>query len=224
MSKDTRCEYSFRKTYDYLGLAIDDFHRRLAFSERTDGMVDLGIPGWLLPANALKLYEMAYFCPSDVLELGTFNGLSTRIILEGCRRSGRPFEIVTADHDNGILELARSQLVANVPNNGALHLFNVDVKQLVDGLADASRRFGLVFVDHSHTEASVAEVTKRMHEIVTEGGFVLFNDYNDPRNADFLNEDYGVFQAVEKHLSSEHFNFYGVFGSSGLFRRCLINN
>ena len=32
-------------------------------------MIDMGIAGWLLPEDAPKLYELAYYVDGDILEL-----------------------------------------------------------------------------------------------------------------------------------------------------------
>ncbi|MEP7293513.1 MAG: hypothetical protein ABI835_17135, partial [Chloroflexota bacterium] len=37
------------------------------------------IGGWLQRPDALKLYEMAYFAEGDILEIGSFHGLSTSV-------------------------------------------------------------------------------------------------------------------------------------------------
>lgn len=37
-------------------------------------IINIGIDGWLLLADAMKLYELTYFCPGDVIELGTYRG------------------------------------------------------------------------------------------------------------------------------------------------------
>ncbi len=47
----------------------------------------------------------------------------------------------------------------------------------------------------------------------------LFHDYNDQRNIMPDVADYGVFQGVRDGLAPGQFEFYGVFGCAGLFRR-----
>ena len=68
---DFRFRAPYRKTYPFPGPFIDAPHAALAAAKTQAGMIDIGIPGWLLPADACKLYEMAYFAAGDCLELGT---------------------------------------------------------------------------------------------------------------------------------------------------------
>jgi hypothetical protein len=94
-SEDERLVMPYQKTYAFPGPFINQSHHRLALSALHDSsdMINIGIEGWLLPADALKLYEMAYFCGGDILELGTYKGLSTSIMAEASRDSGRDFTI-----------------------------------------------------------------------------------------------------------------------------------
>jgi hypothetical protein len=54
--------------------------------------------------------------------------------------------------------------------------------------------------------------------IVGSGGFCLFHDFNDRRNEDPDEPDYGVHRAVADGLDPESFEFYGIYGCSGLYR------
>src|SRR4249920_3794215 len=78
-STDRRFQMPYVRTFNFPGEFINEEHRALASNIRSDGMIDIGVEGWLLAADALKLYELVYFCGGDVLELGTYRGLSTSI-------------------------------------------------------------------------------------------------------------------------------------------------
>jgi hypothetical protein len=79
-------------------------------------------------------------------------------------------------------------------------------------------RFGFVFVDHSHEYGPVRDVCEVLDRIVGPRAFVLFHDFNDPRNNDSANPDYGVSQAVFDALPAARFEFYGMFGCTALYR------
>ena len=53
-------------TYPLSGY-IDAFHESLAHCKLNRKNIDLHIDGWLLREDALKLYEMAYFCQEAIL-------------------------------------------------------------------------------------------------------------------------------------------------------------
>src|SRR5262249_44886716 len=59
---------------------INEHHRFFAVCPvKEEILIDIDIPGWLRREDALKLYEMAYFTNGHILELGTYQGLSTAI-------------------------------------------------------------------------------------------------------------------------------------------------
>ena len=55
------------------------------------------IKGRLHTADALKIYELAYCCEGAILELGTFEGLSSSVIASAIRNSGRQREFTSVD-------------------------------------------------------------------------------------------------------------------------------
>jgi len=69
---DRRFDMPFRPTFSYAGGFINPEHAAFATCPTRHGMIDVGIDGWLLPADALKLYEMAYFCGGDCLNSARF--------------------------------------------------------------------------------------------------------------------------------------------------------
>ena len=50
-------------------------------------------------------------------------------------------------------------------------------------------------------------------------GFALFHDFNDPRNSMEEVADYGVYQGVMDGLRTDRWEFWGIYGCTGLFRR-----
>lgn len=220
-STERRFTTPYRKTYDFPGNAIDAAHQRLMDAPLYEtGMMNLGIDGWLLPPDALKLYELGHFCSGDILELGTYRGLSTSILANALHQSKRKSSIVTVDLDpTAALESLRNLEQQNVDGRERVKYVHGDAIAFVADLARQRRRYPFAFVDHSHRYEHVLPTCERLHEIILPGGFVLFHDYNDPRNADTQNPDYGVYQGVHDGLKRDAFQFWGVFGCTGLFRR-----
>ena len=217
-ARDRRFEVPFLKTYAYPGDYIDMAHQQLASAAGANGMIDIGIAGWLLPADALKLYELAYFCGGDVLELGTYHGLSASVIGQALASSESKGVVVSFDLDPSATETARANL-AGCPSADAIHLFTVEAGKAVRDLASAKRMFDFGFIDHSHEYDHVHGVCQTLHRVLRPGAFALFHDFNDQRNAAAASPDYGVYQGVMDGLRADRFEFWGVFGCTGLFRR-----
>jgi predicted O-methyltransferase YrrM len=215
---DRRFDMKFQKTFGYDGDFLDDTHRALAHRLHDTGMIDIGIDGWLLPADAQKLYEMAYLCPGDILELGAYRGLSATVMNQACTANGRDQVIVSVDLDAAAIETATRALRAQ-PGGERAHFFTVDAETAVRDLAAAKRRFGFAFIDHSHRYDHVLGVCGQLHRVVEIGGFALFHDFNDPRNIAPSAPDYGVYQGVMDGLRPDRWDFWGIYGCSGLFRR-----
>ncbi len=214
---DRRFLMPYRKTYRFDGPFIDQGHRRLAECPRREGMIDIGIAGWLLPADALKLYELVYFCGGDVLELGTYRGLSASVALEASVSAGLTNTFVSIDLDPGSSQ-AGAETVAGRPGSERAFFFTTSADEALGTFTRAERRFRFCFIDHSHRYAHVVSACRMLGRVLEPGAFCLFHDYNDPRNADPGNEDYGVYQAVRDGLDPALFSFWGIYGCTGLFR------
>jgi hypothetical protein len=168
------------------------------------------INGWLRQEDALKLYELGFYVEGNILELGTYEGLSTCILAQAIADSGRAGTLSTVD-------LSYRQAVAD-----NLQICGVDsrVKIITADAAVAMKNlppqgFNFIFVDHSHSYDDVKEACLLLPEVAAPGAFVLFHDYNDARNGE--EPDYGVYQAVNENLPSQ-FRFCGVYGCTGLYR------
>jgi predicted O-methyltransferase YrrM len=218
---DRRFDMPFQKTFDYEDEFLNEEHRRLGSRLHDTGMIDIGVEGWLLPADAYKLYEMAYFSPGDLLELGSYCGLSATVMNRACTTNGRNQVIVSIDLDAACIEIACQQVRAQ-PGGDRAHFFAVDAETCVRDLAASKRKFGFVFVDHSHRYEHVVGVCQQLHRVVEIGGFALFHDFNDPRNSAESAPDYGVYQGVMDGLRSDRWDFWGIYGCTGLFRRVGI--
>lgn len=223
---EKRFDMLYKPTYDFSGDYIDGFHKFLANAplfpkDVAEGCIDIGFEGWLLPVDACKLYELAYF-NGDILEIGTYRGLSSAVMSHAITNSGRSGQIVTVDLDPRHQDVARqAHDLRKVPNRENVHYFVFDGAEFVRRLYDREvpRLFELVFVDHTHVYEPMLEICPLLHMVTKPGGFLIFHDYNDQRNANPMANDFGVYQAVNETLNMDEFEFYGIFGCCGLFRR-----
>jgi hypothetical protein len=176
------------------------------------------IKGWLRTADALKIYELAYFCEGAILELGTFEGLSSSVIASAIRNSGRQNEFTSVD-----VNFAHSiSASANLMEAGLIDHVELVVSEgaaYLDHAIATGRQYGFVFIDHSHAYKDVVEVCTRLGKIAMDGAFAVFHDFNDPRNRPCNFAKAGVFQAVQDALDVKQFEFYGTYGCCGLYRR-----
>jgi predicted O-methyltransferase YrrM/capsular polysaccharide biosynthesis protein len=192
---------------------IDDFHRHLAEHPSDGFLVNLGVDGWLMHADALKLYELTVHTSGDVLELGTNRGLSAFIIATALKATDPTRRLITVDIDAGLIETARQ----NLTGKGVLEVVELrhgDANDLCLAMAAEGRCFEFVFVDHSHAYEPMVLACDRMHEVVAPGGFVLFHDYKDAGNHP-LNR---VLATVLERMPPD-FRFIGCFGCAGLYQR-----
>jgi len=83
-------------------------------------------------------------------------------------------------------------------------------------LFDTGRKFHFAFIDHSHTYDDVSKACGRLSQLLTPGSFCLFHDYNSRWEG---TTDYGVYTAVAHVLDPSQFEFCGIYGCCGLFRR-----
>jgi predicted O-methyltransferase YrrM len=216
----------YRPTFDLPAPFIDRSHKHLAESPLHDGvLIQLKtrrwfgriIPGHLRREDSLKLYEMAYYAPVDILELGSYHGLSTSILGRATRNSANRKRIHTVDIDPANVRATMENLRAQ-----GLHrrvtAYCDDGVAAVRRFASEGKKFGFVFIDHAHTYEAVYEVCRELERVTANGGFCLFHDFNDPRNSDPDDKDYGVYQAVIEGLNRARFEFYGVYGCTGLYR------
>ncbi len=215
---DMRTAMPFIKTFQYEGEYISAGHAQLRENTLDNGMIDIGIDGWLLPADALKLFEMAFYCPGDVLELGAYRGLSATVMNRAINDNGREAKIISIDLDPISIEASRNQLARAPQGNRAL-FFCDDGGSAIRNLASIKRKFGFVFVDHSHMYEHVYEASRSLHRVIELGGFALFHDFNDPRNSLESEVDYGVYQGALDGLRADRWEFWGIYGCTGLFRR-----
>ena len=211
----------WQKTYKYDGLFINQYHHRLALSRLHDGetRINIGVDGFLLLADALKLYELAYFCSGNILELGTFRGLSTSIMAEACVDSGRKVVIDTVDiNAEYSADAKRGMDMRQAPGREVVQFHVADGAAFLSDASTAAKTYGFAFVDHCHAYQAVHDACAQLHHVLMPGAFALFHDYTDPRNAHPDYPSYGVYQGVRDGLLADRFEFWGIYGCCGLFQ------
>lgn len=212
----------YRKTFEFAGEYIDPTHEWLGGAPLgrmgIPICIDVGIDGYLQRPDALKLYELARLSSGDVLELGTYCGLSTLIIAKGLEARG-----------DGSLETVdigdQNAAIAALGGLGRRVRFTRrDATMRLDELLAERRRYGFIFVDHWHGYDSTLEAATRGRQLLEPGGFILFHDCLDPGNAD-PSHPYGVYQAVKMSYgeAADDMAFYGNFGCCGLYRRTITS-
>lgn len=203
--------HEYRPTYP-ISCLIDSFHESLASCPTREGMIDIGVGGNLRHEDALKLYELAYFCKSDMLELGTYHGLSAYILCNAVKNSGQSKRVYSVDINLECIDIAKHNLAGL-----QCELICAEATEAMRKLRP--HKFGFIFVDHSHAYDAVYSVCQEVPRLLIPGGFVLFHDWCTPQNRDETDQDYGVHQAVNDGLNKEIFEFWGSYGLTGLFRR-----
>ena len=217
---------AYQPNFDFAGEFVDSVHHRLANSvDRANGLVYLktrrwfgkAIPGWLRPEDALKIYEMAYFAQGDILELGSYYGLSTSILSMANERTPYRKNIYSVDLDPKCVAEANHNLqIQNLDRQ--VTMICAEATAAVKQFASEHKQFSFVFIDHSHAYEPVLTVCRELNTVVSPGGFCLFHDFNDARNRDMSAHDYGVYQAVTEGLAPELFEFWGIYGCTALYR------
>jgi hypothetical protein len=216
----------YRPTFDFAGSFIDSSHEDIAGYPCQDGWLiqpktrrwfGRTIRGFLSRPDALKLYELSYFSVGDILELGSHHGLSTSILARAAENSGHSRHIYSVDLDPACVEATKRTLHSMGLHRAVTTLCD-DAAAAVRKFASQGKRFGLVFIDHSHEYQPVYDVCRELANITAAGAFCLFHDFNDPRNRDPDDKEYKVYQAVMDGLDQGQFEFCGIYGCTALYR------
>jgi predicted O-methyltransferase YrrM len=220
-------EMAYLPTHDFEpGPYIDRWHKRLSRSLAPNGLTvqlktraifGAPIEGWLQLADALKLYEMAYFASGDILELGSYKGLSAFIMAKALATARADGRIYTVDlSPERVADTTRTLRSAGLSKYAIAGVS--DAESAVKSFAAQGHRFAFAFIDHTHAYQPVYDVCVELPSVMAPGGFCLFHDFNDPRNRNPQDQDYGVYQAVHDGLDSARFEFYGIYGCGALYR------
>jgi hypothetical protein len=216
----------YQPTFEFAGDFINESHKAYSTCLGSDGLsIELRdrpvdgdpIDGWLRREDALKLYELGYFAAGDILELGSYHGLSTSILSRANHDSPRKRNIYTVDLEPYNVQMTTRHLLAMGLKTGVTAICG-DALAVTRNLAEDGRRFAFVFIDHSHAYSAVYPVCGELARVLERGAFCLFHDFNDFRNKDTSDPEYGVYQAVLEGLDPGQFEFCGIYGCAGLYR------
>lgn len=211
---------------DYSGDIINASHRHLAAAplghQGVDFLIELGITGYLRRGDALKLYELAFRAPGDILEAGTNKGLSTSILAQAIHDRGYGFiETIELDRENSV-EAERN--LAGRPGSERVTFTVSDATRRMNELAVQGKKYGFIFIDHWHGYQATIDAAELAKKLLVDGGFVMFHDFLDPGNAD-RRHVYGVYQAVlDRIIDDERFSFAGVSGCCAIFQYAGTQN
>jgi predicted O-methyltransferase YrrM len=215
---------TYQHTFPFAGEFIDAEQARIASAPLgrmgIARCIDLGIDGYLTRDEALKLYEIARFARGDILELGTFRGLSTSIMARALHARGSDrLETVDLASDDNVddYSIARSNL-ARVFGGDRVTFQLCGATERLRQLTLLGRKFGFIFIDHYHGYNSTREAASSLPYVLDAGSFALFHDFLDPANLD-PDHPYGVYQAcLDTVCENDDFKFCGCYGSAALFR------
>jgi Methyltransferase domain len=174
------------------------------------------VPGWLRAEDALKLYELAYFAPGPILEIGGYRGKSTCLMALAVRASGRGTPIISIDVDPEAQAATRSAARRHAVDE---HLLLVRGTAQSFFRANRSVVCALIFVDGDHSYAGVSRDLASLQPHLADSGLLLLHDYNDGRNAVGEDSEIDVVRAVADSWVAAQCAFAGVFGACGLFQR-----
>lgn len=210
----------YAKTFDFPGACISAYHRFLSAPPLgrlgIPFNIDLGIDGYLQVGDALKLFELAYFAPGDVLELGTHLGLSASIIARALSERGAG-KLETIDIDASTTARA-GEALSGAPGAERITFTVQDAPTRMDELIAEGRKFGFIFIDHWHGYEATVDAARRCANLLAPGGCVQFHDLLNPENID-PGHIYGVYQAVlDTVCEDQRFAFRGVSGCTAIFQ------
>jgi hypothetical protein len=208
----------YKQTFDFESFINQRHQFFSACAIKNDATIEIGIPGWLRREDALKLYEMGYFADGDILELGCYQGLSTSILAQAVKDSGNQKIIMSVDPEATYLRRTENNLLVRGLTSHT-KLIRGHRIQVCQDLVKVKKQFSFAFIDHLHGYASVLAICQLLDRLLDEGGFCLFHDFNDARNNDPSQKEYGVVRAVSDGLRGDQFQFFGIFGCSALYRK-----
>ena len=121
------------------------------------------ITRWLRPADAMKLYEVAYFSDGDILEIGTYHGLSTSILGKAVEASGGKKHITSMDLDSHSIGEAQKNIAAT----SRFHtLILGDAVQICEDLILQRKVYSFAFIDHSHAYHQVKQACEDLKSLL----------------------------------------------------------
>ena len=169
-----------------------------------------GVPGWMLPEDGLKLYELAYFAPGPILEIGAYHGKSAILMCNAARDGGTGATVLSVDVDRHALEAARAQAARHGVTDGIVFFCGSVGALLQDGIRAAAR--ARVHRRRPLAHQEVLRDLEALERRVPDGALLLFHDY-------YRTPEMSVPDAVAESWVPADCEFGGAFGACGLFVR-----
>jgi predicted O-methyltransferase YrrM len=177
-----------------------------------DGLIATRPRGFLRPADALSLYDIARYGTGRVLEIGSAWGLSTTILCRAvkARRTGKLVSFEIAPDFQRLTRLAIRELGLSPWHE----MRGGEASQLMEQAVRREESFSAIFIDHDHGSEASHAACRLLPRLLAPKGFMLFHDFNDPLNQ---TGEYGVYDAVRAMLTAHPgLAFYGMPGCCAL--------
>lgn len=171
------------------------------------------LPGWQMPGDSLKLYEMGYHAGDVILEIGTYGGRSATVELRGAlanptRTAFPQFYGIDICHDS----ITRTrQTLADQQLIDFCHLFEGNLQQFVERWSVSPT---MVFLDGDHRYEGVKADLEVLGRYLRPGTPILMHDYLNPENDTGA---YGVRRAALEWAADTRAVFMGCFGCTALY-------
>jgi predicted O-methyltransferase YrrM len=209
---------TYTPTIRFAGDFINDNHRNWFARKRVPGKARIAhaIAGKLLPGDAAKIYELAFFSSGPTADIGTNFGLSAFVAACAIRDAGSGHAVHTVEINPRLAERAERNHVLH----GTREIVEFHCGDAVEWLIAqhaADMRFGFIFVDHDHGYESVRALCDILPAVMLRGAYVAFHDFRHRRNRQ-PDESYGVARAVGDTLKEPIFRKCGISGCSGIFQ------
>jgi hypothetical protein len=164
----------YTPTYEWAGLGADWDGSFLNDTHASALELVESIPGMLYPADAQKLYELAFHAQGPILEIGTHKGRSTVLLATAQRDSGYDGVVVSMDISDEFLAEARATLAE--AGLGSRVLLVQGTRTALTGVLPPLVP-SLVFVDGDHTYEGVARDLAALEPIVPTGAVIAMHDF-----------------------------------------------
>jgi len=193
-----------RPSWSRTDLYVDAGHRSIY--DRTDN-----IPGWQMPGDTYKIYELAHYCGDVILEIGTFSGRSAVVAVEGALSNPKRLSpcFFSIDINPDYVQRGYGALAARgLDRYGGFFLGGL--RPFVDEFSISPT---MVFVDGDHRYAGIKDDLALLANYLQPGVPILCHDY---LNSDNGKPEMGVRQAVDEWVRDGFGRLIGGFGCSAL--------
>lgn len=171
------------------------------------------LPGWQIPGDSFKLFEMGFHAGDVILEIGTFGGRSATVELRGAlanpARTHRPQFYGIDIMDDSITRTR--QVLADEMLGQYCHLFHGGLRDFIQFWSITPT---MVFLDGDHSYAGCKADLEILSQYLKVGTPVLVHDFLNSENE---SGKIGVKQAAKDWEAAGHGRFMGCFGCCALY-------